>query len=91
MSNHMVQLFVSTNDSFNESILVFQFIVGRNQSNRANFIRIPSNASPSYVKQFLVQKCENKVKDIIYHWEYEFIFILASIVGNICHWECTRI
>ena len=36
-------------------------LVGRNQTSRANFIRVPSDASPSFVKQLLVRKCQNKV------------------------------
>ncbi|CAF4304374.1 unnamed protein product, partial [Adineta steineri] len=40
-------------------------IFGRNQSNKANFIRIPSNASPSYVKQLVVQRCANKRPSLV--------------------------
>ncbi|CAF1418808.1 unnamed protein product [Adineta ricciae] len=40
-------------------------IFGRNQSNRANFIRVPANAPPTYVKQLLVRKCDNKRPSLV--------------------------
>ncbi|UJR07492.1 hypothetical protein I4U23_011781 [Adineta vaga] len=40
-------------------------IFGRNQSNQANFIRVPSNASPGYVKQLLVRRCDNKRPSLV--------------------------
>jgi hypothetical protein len=58
----MEQLFVSNIRLLRVyKYLNFVSLVGRNQSNRANFIRVPSNASPSYVKQLLVRKCQNRV------------------------------
>ena len=55
----MERLFVSKIHPFLKRNLTF--LVGRNQSNRANFIRVPANAPPTYVKQLLVRKCDNKV------------------------------
>ena len=39
--------------------------VRHNQSNRENFIRVPSNASPSSIKQLLVRKYRARVDLIV--------------------------
>ncbi|CAF1459500.1 unnamed protein product, partial [Rotaria sordida] len=40
-------------------------IFDHNQSNRANFIRIPSDASTLYVKQLLIRRCQNKRPSLV--------------------------
>ena len=76
--------------------------VGHNRSNQANFIRIPSDASPSIVKQLLVRKCQNRVSQShknhldyslketyssAHHWLYQWLEVRENIVSNRNYFE----
>ncbi|CAF1272530.1 unnamed protein product [Adineta steineri] len=76
IKDHLVDIsttFTSTNNRRDTKYLIATLgiksygtiIFGHNQSNKANFIRIPSNASPSYVKQLIVQRCANKRPSLV--------------------------